>query len=111
MSAIIFRGPCHIIDNVTGEFKRVSHLVGLPVLETISGTRGEFRPYLKILDSVYATGRPQRVTTPSGVLLFVRLADGTGVGLQTDELPARSRPLAPRQTVPEILRATRPLVP
>lgn len=98
----IFRGPCHVIEFQSELFVQlVGPLMGLPAREAFCRADRGYVPYFQILDDVYETGIEMEVTTPFGVLWFVRLADGSGVGCHYDREP--SRPLPVRRLEPVLL--------
>ena len=98
---IIFRGPCHVIEYQSDLFDYLAGpLVGIPAREAFCDG-GRFLPYFDILDDVYETGVAMKVKTPFGVLWFVQLEDGSGVGVHYDREP--SLPLPVRTSAPALL--------
>ena len=87
----ILRGPAHVIAYQSELFKElVGCLEGIPVREAFADPcgHGRFLPYFDLLDRVYETGTAIEVAEPSGTLLFVRLADHSGVGVHYEQ-PSR----------------------
>jgi hypothetical protein len=100
---IIFRGAAHIIEYQNAlALLLMGTLVGLPAREAFCN-EGQYVPYFEILDDVYVTGIEMSVETMCGVLWFVRLADGSGVGAcyqREPSLPLPERPPEPFLLVP-----------
>ena len=109
---IIFRGIQHVIEYQSTLMTILfGSLVGLPIREAIASPDKTFVPIFRLLDDAYHTGIDYRACVPGGELWFIRLADGSGVGLHYERLPSLPAPaclvepplLVPREWVTTLL--------
>lgn len=90
----ITRGPAHVIEFQSELFVRlVGPLMGLPAREAFCSDDGLYLPYFDIMDDVYETGIDVRVEVEFGTLWFMRLDDGSGLGISYERLPSRRLPV------------------
>lgn len=109
---LILHGSQHVITYQSALMMHLfGSLVGLPLREAIASPDKAFVPIFKLCDDAYATGLDYRATVPGGELWFIRLADGSGVGVHYERLPALplpSYPAEPVLTVPREWATTLP---